>query len=277
MFQQNNGGTMTEIQPRFFDSDNKIMALLEWEAIRILHMGAEKGDSKFMEMEDKYPKHNQRYGYWVDNFNLKSTEQHRICLRKINKREFNSLEEFYSEANKILKPVPKGKMLKDKKKRTAQKAYQQERLGDAFIDNPQLIASAYKLAFTAVEEALSSETLMERITQLVFEHGSHNITKEQIDTLYTFIHSQMNKHNALDRVEAAIIDTDDKNLVFMWSKIKRKYPKDSTFAWPTEEARKEAKCSKSDVAPIMKRLEKLGAIVLIQAGNRGRSSGRAAI
>ena len=118
---------------------------------------------------------------------------------------------------------------------------------------------------------------MERITQLVFEHGSHNITKEQIDTLYTFIHSQMNKHNALDRVEAAIIDTDDKNLVFMWSKIKRKYPKDSTFAWPTEEARKEAKCSKSDVAPIMKKLEKLGAITLIQAGKRGRSSGRAAI
>jgi hypothetical protein len=104
---------MIDMQPKFFDSDNKIMAFLEWEAIRILHMGAEKGCSKFMEMEDEYPKHSQRYGYWVDNFNLKSTEQHRICLRKIKKREFNSLEAFYSEANKILKPVPKGKMLKD--------------------------------------------------------------------------------------------------------------------------------------------------------------------
>ena len=32
-----------------------------------------------------------------------------------------------------------------------------------------------------------------------------------------------------------------------------------------------------DVAPIMKKLEKLGAITLIQAGKRGRSSSRAAI
>ena len=262
---------MIDVQPRFFDSDNKIMAFLEWEAIRV-----NKCSGKNNLMVEIFPKYEQKHNYWRDPFHKSKTEeQTSLYLSIINDKI--DLEEFYNKANKILKPVPKGKMLKDKKKRTAQKAYQKEKLGDAFIDNPQLIASAYKLAFTAVEEALSPEALMGRITQLVFEHGFHNITNKQIDTLYTFIHSQMNKHNALDRVEAAIIDTDDKNLVFMWSKIKRRYPKDSTFAWPTEEARKEAKCSKSDVAPIMKRLKKLGAITLIQAGKRGKSSGRAAI
>ncbi len=262
---------MIDIQPKFFDSDNKIMAFLEWEAIRV-----SKFEGKLNLMVEAFPKYEQKHYYWRDPFHQKKTEEQANLYLSIVRNKI-SLDEFYNQANRVLKPKSRGKHLKDKKKRTARKAYQQERLGDAFIDNPQLIASAYKLAFTAVEEALSSETLMERITQLVFEHGSHNITKEQIDTLYTFIHSQMNKHNALDRVEAAIIDTDDKNLVFMWSKIKRRYPKDSTFAWPTEEARKVAKCSKSDVAPIMKRLEKLRAITLIQAGKRGRSSSRAAI
>ena len=84
-----------------------------------------------------------------------------------------------SHANRVLKPNSRGNHLKDKKKRTARKAYQQKKLGDAFINNPQLIASAYKLAFTAVEEALSSEALMERIIQLVFEHGFNDITNKQ--------------------------------------------------------------------------------------------------
>ena len=46
-----------------------------------------------------------------------------------------SMEEFYRELDKLLKPKPLGKALKDKKQRTAQSAYQKEQLGDAFIDN----------------------------------------------------------------------------------------------------------------------------------------------
>ena len=96
-------------------------------------------------------------------------------------------------------------------------------------------------------------------------------------TLFEYVQAQMDKHNLLDRTEAAIIDTNDKNIVFMWCKIKRKYPKGSTFTWTTIEGATEAKCSKSNVGPIMKRLEKLGAITLIQAGKAGKNSGRAAL
>ena len=42
---------------------------------------------------------------------------------------------FYCELDKLLKPKSLGKILKGKKKRTAQSAYQKERLGDAFVDN----------------------------------------------------------------------------------------------------------------------------------------------
>ena len=80
-----------------------------------------------------------------------------------------------------------------------------------------------------------------------------------------------------DDIEAKIIDADNKNLWFMWGKIKRTYPAGDTFPLPTEEARKLCGCSKTDVAPIMKKLEKLGAITRTQKGARGANSGRAAI
>ena len=63
----------------------------------------------------------------------------------------------------------------------------------------------------------------------------------------------------------------------MWGKIKRNYPKGDTFVWPVKEAASKCKCSKTDVAPIMKKLEKLGAITLIQAGKAGRNSSCAAL
>jgi hypothetical protein len=58
------------------------------------------------------------------------------------------MDEFYNELDKLLKPKSLGKMLKDKKKRTAQSAYQKEQLGDAFIDNTQLLSKAKQSALS---------------------------------------------------------------------------------------------------------------------------------
>ena len=43
---------MKDIEPRFFDTENKIFAHLEWEAIRIIHF-----DGSFMNIADAYPKY----------------------------------------------------------------------------------------------------------------------------------------------------------------------------------------------------------------------------
>ena len=88
---------------------------------------------------------------------------------------------------------------------------------------------------------------------------------------------QVEKHLKLDRVEAAIFDDDDKNLYFMWGKIKREFPKWDTFTWLTATAAKACHCSKQDVKPIMKKLEKLGAIKILQTGKPGQHSNRAAL
>jgi len=89
--------------------------------------------------------------------------------------------------------------------------------------------------------------------------------------------NQVEKHLKLDRVEAAILDENNKNLYFMWGKIKREYPVGDTFTWTTKEAAAKCGCSRKNVAPIMKKLEKLGAITLIQTGKAGANSTRAAL
>ena len=63
----------------------------------------------------------------------------------------------------------------------------------------------------------------------------------------------------------------------MWGKIKREYQKGDTFARATAKAAKICQCSKQDVKPIMEKLEKLGAIKLLQTGKRGAHSSRAAL
>ena len=80
-----------------------------------------------------------------------------------------------------------------------------------------------------------------------------------------------------DTVEAKLIDSDSKNLWFMWGKIKRQYAPSETFAMPSDKAAKLARCSKSDVGPIMKQLCNAGALTLILSGKAGKTSGRAAI
>ena len=68
------------------------------------------------------------------------------------------------------------------------------------------------------------------------------------------------KYQKLNRVEATILDQDDKTLYFMYGKLRQKHIKGETFACPTNVARQLAKCSKSEVGKVMKKLEHLGAI-----------------
>jgi len=267
-----NGELMTDIEPRFFNTEYKIFAHLEWEAIRMIVF-----NGSHMNIADAYPKFEQRQFYWIDPFNDKASEEHHAIKRKIQKREYSSLEDFYLALEPLLKPPKKGKALKDAKKRTAQAAYQLEKLGEDFIHNPELFKEARKVAKYIADKGKSEEVFTDQLTQLLVGHNVDELTDGQIKTIWTFLDRQVEKHLNLDRVEAAILDEDNKNLYFMWGKIKREYPKGDTFTWPSAKAAKVCHCSKQDIKPIMKKLEKLGAITLIQAGKAGKNSSRAAL
>ena len=264
---------MTDIEPRFFDTKNKILAHLEWEAIRVF---AFSGNHK--DIADAYSKFEQRQFCWADLFNNKAFHEHHAIKRKILKKEYSSLEDFYIALKPLLKPKKRGKALRDTKHRTAQASYQRGQLGDAFIDGkPELFKDARGIAQYIADKGNDEDVFSDQLSQLIFRHKALDLTDTQIHTLWNFLDTQVDKHLKLDRVEAAILDQDNKNLYYMWGKIKRKHPKGDTFAWPVKEAAAKCKCSKSDVKPIMKKLEKLGAITLLQTGKAGENSRRAAL
>ena len=264
---------MKDIKPRFFDTENKILAHLEWEAIKMIAF-----DGNHIDIADSYPRFQQKQFQWIEPFNEKASEEHRAIKKKIQKREYSSIEEFYSSLKLLLKPKKKGKALRDAKHRTAQASYQRKQLGDAFIEGrPELFKDARDVAKYIADKGSDEDIFRDQLSQLIFRHKALDLTDTQILSLWNFLDAQVDKLLKLDRVEAAILDEDNKNLYFMWGKIKRMYPKGDTFAWPLKEAASKCKCSKTDVAPIMKKLEKLGAITLIQTGKAGKNSSRAAL
>ena len=259
-------------EPRFFGSDIKFLAHLEWEAIRVVCF-----NGSHMDIGEAYPKYEQRHFYWIDPFNAKATSEHHALLGKVRRKEFETLDAFYQALKPFLKPRKLGKALKDAKRRTSQAAHQLEQLCEDFIDNPELFKEARQVAKYIADRGKSDDVFTDQLTQLVFRHNASDFTDGQIKTIWTFLDRQVEKHFKLDRVEAAILDENNKNLYFMWGKIKREYPKSDTFAWSTKLASERCGCSKSDVGPIMKKLEKLGAVTLIQKGKAGKHSGRATI
>ena len=261
---------LNQIQPKYSEHPDVCIRHLEWAALYCIIF-----EKSWKKMEEVLPKYEQRAFYWVDPFTDKAKDYHKFLKERLYVKSITTMDEFYRELDKILKPKPLGKALKDKKQRTAQSAYQKEQLGDAFIDNAQLLFKAKQSSFQLAEDNADRDIIVERANELVKEHSSEALSPKQLDTLITYIQAQVNKHLKLDRVEASIIDTDDKNVVFMWNKIKRRYVKKDTFAWTNAVAAKQAHCSKGDVKNIMKKLEKLGAIKCIQKGKSGNFTRRA--
>ena len=261
---------MTSVEHKYFKHPDFVIRHLEWTAFQCIHF-----DKSWIETSDAFPKYEQRAFRWVDPFNAKAKDKHHQIKGKLYRKEITSMDEFYSLIDKILKPKPLGKALKDKKQRTAQSAYQKEQLGDAFIDNKLLISKAKQSAFQLAEDNADKDMILAKANELVNEHSNETLSDEQLNTLITYIQAQVDKHLKLDRVEASIIDTDDKSMYFMWGKIKRRYVKKDTFAWTNAVAAKEAHCSKGDVKTIMRNLEKLGAIKCIQKGKSSSFTRRA--
>ena len=263
---------MTDITPKYFDHPDYCIRFLEWQAIKAIVF---KGKHK--EHYDYFDAYSQRWAHWHDYYIDNKKQGHEQILKLASDGTYKTMDDFYEAINKLLKPRKLGKALKDAKKRTSQAAHQLEQLGEDFIDNPELFKEARQVAKNIADRGRSDEVFLDQLTQLVFRHNADKFTDGQIKTIWAFLDRQVEKHLKLDRVEAAILDEDNKNLYFMWGKIKREYPKGYTFTWSSDEAAARCHCSKKNVKPIMKKLEKLGAITLLQEGKPGKHSNRAAL
>ena len=62
-----------------------------------------------------------------------------------------------------MKPAIKGKALRDKKKRKAQKEYQKEKVDEAYIDNDELLSQARKVASELADMDADEEAIVLKV------------------------------------------------------------------------------------------------------------------
>ena len=202
---------MNHPEPRFFEHTNKVLAHLEWEAIRYICF-----DGKHLDISNAYPKYENRQSYWLEPFNTKATERQRHIRQLVMQREIGTLGDFYALLQPFLIPRARGKALKDKKKRTAQAAFQRAKLADAFVENRPLMIAARKIAKELSEGKASNEQVVNKVDKIIAEHCEYEpLSAAQKQTVIQFVERQIQKHQNLDEVERLIIDADDKNLYFM--------------------------------------------------------------
>ena len=263
---------MTDIQPKYFDQADPCLAYLEFTAIKKFAF-----NGRATAVYDAFDCHIKSLA-WAEATYQKAKQHHKDILASMGNGEIADLDSFYAATSKLLKQKPRGRMLKDKKKRTAQKAYQRETKGDAFIDNDPLFHAAAKVAAGMAEAVADGAAVTAKATALAkeFDNGTP-LTDAQMSLLCDYIQQRIDKHQQLDRIEAILIDDTNKNVYYMWGQIKRRCLKGDTIAWPQSLAAKHYHCSKSDVPKIMGKLVKAGAVKQLEKGKQGSGSHQAAI
>jgi hypothetical protein len=264
---------MTDIKPRYFDHPDACLSYLEFTAIKKFVFSGSAS-----ELYEAFDGSYSKSLVWTEKMHANAKQHHTEILTNIGNGNITDLASFYDAASAMLKPKPRGKMLKDKKKRTSQKEYQRDNKGESFIENDPLFSAAAKSAFDLAVGQADEATVALKAKELAgqFDKGTP-LTETQMSVLRDYIQKRIDKHQKLDRVEAALIDDPDKNVYYMWGQIKRRCLKDDTITWPQATAAKHCRCSKTQVPKIMNKLMKLGAVTKIQEGKRGANSSRAAI
>ena len=173
---------LNQLQPKYYEHPDVFIRHLEWAAYYCIMF-----EQKWNKLGEAFPIYDKRAVYWVDSFNAKAKEKHHLIKGKLYKKEITTMYEFYRELDKLLKPKPLGKALKDKKQRTAQSAYQKEQLGDAFIDNNKLLSKAKQSAFQLAEDNADRDMIVARANELVKLYSNEPLSPKQLDTLITYI------------------------------------------------------------------------------------------
>ena len=264
---------MTSAYPRFTEYPDKAIRFIEYHALRKLVYNGSTGN-----LCEAHPEFEGRWPHWQDYYNSKPHKKHKDCLTELMSGAYPTIDDFYEGIKKLLKPTPKGKSLRDKKKRTAQKEYQKEKLGDAYIDNDELISKARDIALELADNGADEEAVNIKVKVLAEMCAwDAPLTDDQLENLIGFVKVKMEKHLKLDRIEAKVLDAKSKNLYYMYGQIKRKITVGDTIELGLKSATNLCECSRSDVKSIMSQLEKFGFLTCIQKGKQGSQTFRSSI
>jgi len=264
---------MTAAYPRFTEYPDKAICYIEYHALKRLVYDGSTG-----KLCEAHPEFEGRWLHWQDYYNSKPHKKQKDLMSELMSGVYPTIDDFYEGIKKLLKPTPKGKALRDKKKRTAQKEYQKEKFGDAYIDNDELISQARKAASELADNSADEEAIIFKVKILAEMYAwDAPLTDIQLENLISFVKSKIKKHLQLDRIEAKILDAQSKNLYYMYGQIKRKTNVGDTIELGLKSASDLGACSRSDVKSIMSQLEKFGFLTCIQKGTQGSQTFRSSI
>lgn len=142
-------------------------------------------------------------------------------------QELDSLEKVYAHIAAQLKPKRRGNQLKDDKRTIAQREYQREALGDAYVDNPALVSAAKTACRSIAAQGGSPEAVQAMIDQeasrLEETHCDAPLSGAERETLRdTIMRPIVEELMAVGVVERLLLERKDKHAYFLWGHIKAK-------------------------------------------------------
>jgi hypothetical protein len=259
--------------PQFTEHPDKAIRFVEYQALlRLVYSGDTRA------LLEAHPEVEGRWPYWQDYYHSKPHKKHKELMSELMAGVYPTIDNFYVGIKKLLKPAIKGKALRDKKKRTAQKEYQKEKLGEAYIDNDELISQARKVALELADTGADEEAINIKVKVLAEMYTwDAPLSDIQLENLTDFVKAKIEKHLKLDRIEAKILDARDKNLYYMYGQIKRKINVGDMIELGLVSAAKLGGCSRTYVKPVLSKLERLGFITCTQKGKQGSQTYRSSI
>ena len=209
----------------------KALRFFEWTAIERLY-AKPRGER----MDSLYP--DVPFTVWKDAYaKFKATvernprHEHAWVVKDLAKvgldQELDTLEKAYAHMEAQLKPKRRGNQLKDDKRRIAQREYQREALGDAYVDNPALVSAAKTACKSIAAQGGSSEAVQALVDQeasrLEQTHCSAPLSDAERETLRSMIMQPIGEElMAVGVVERLLLDDKEKQAYFLWGHIKAK-------------------------------------------------------
>ena len=255
--------------PKYFKHTDLSIRFLEWKAL--YRVDPSNPALKVDDLSD-----------WSNHFYESADDWQKKLGRKLNAHGDFSISDFYKELEQGVYAIPQEKKplarpairrslayQANERKAQGRRTYQKAKLGDAFVDNDALI-SAIKLKAKELSDTRDpSESFLSEVSELVSELSETPLSDDQMKAMCDLVSNEISKHQTLDRAEAKLIDSDDKNAWFLWGKIKRNHTKESTFPLSVRQVATYASVSKDSGTKLIKKLIKAG---VIQQLSKGKSS-----
>ncbi len=187
----------------------------------------------------------------------------------------STLEEFYAYCDQQILPA------RERRTKT-QRAYQQDKLGDAFIDNPALISAIKKACVTWATDGTSLEDIEQDLRELEAEHCVVELTDAQRETLQEkILKPHLDNFLASSRVERNLISHKDrrtaKNAAFLYLCIKSRCPVENTLSVSQKEYISWCGGNAEAWRKSCRMLVDIGALELVTKGIKGSFSRTATI